>query len=290
MSPHRFLRLGASLYVPAVRTDLSPIVNGHKVRDLRSLIICTEDAVRSDELPRALDHIASALACIEPSDTLRFVRVRGPEVLRALLTMPGVGHLDGFVLPKVTPRNLGEYLALLPPSGPHQLMVTLETAEVFDPTEMRAMARTLAEHRVLSARIGGNDLLGLLGLRRARGATIYDTPIGRTIADLVTTFRPLGVNLTAPVYDGVDRDGTLEREVALDLAMGLFGKTAIHPSQVGRIEALYKVRADDLRAAESVLDRAAPAVFLVGDRMCEPSTQSRWAELTVARAAIYGVD
>ncbi len=289
MSLGRSLRLGASLYMPATRPDLGEILAGRKLPTLRSLIVCTEDAVLAHELPRALDHLESALKHLEPSDTLRFVRVRDPMVLRRVGQMPGAERLDGFVLPKVTLDNLPIYFAELPARA--HFMLTLETREVFDPQQMRRLANLVSRPpyapRLWSMRIGGNDLLGLLALRRSRGTTIYDTPLGQTISELVTTFRPLGINLTAPVYDGVDED--LEREVQLDLCHGLFGKTAIHPTQVPRIEALYRVSQEELATAERVLSGRAPAVSLVDQRMCEPSTQVRWAELIVARAEVYGV-
>lgn len=69
------IRLGASLYVPATRPDLSQIANG-KIQNLKSLIFCLEDSVRDDQLDMALDNLAGALASMQPSNTLRFARVR----------------------------------------------------------------------------------------------------------------------------------------------------------------------------------------------------------------------
>jgi citrate lyase beta subunit len=42
-------------------------------------------------------------------------------------------------------------------------------------------------------RIGGNDLMKLIGIRRPRDRTIYQTPIGYVIANLVTIFKPLAL-------------------------------------------------------------------------------------------------
>ena len=41
----RYEELGASLYVPATRGDLAAILTGRRFDGLRSLILCTEDAV-----------------------------------------------------------------------------------------------------------------------------------------------------------------------------------------------------------------------------------------------------
>src|SRR5437667_4800024 len=172
----RFLQLGASLYVPCTRGDLVQIGNRRKYPHLRSVIFCTEDAVRAEDLPRALDNLQGLLRHLEPADLRRFVRVRNPAVLRAVLQMEGVERLGGFVLPKVTRHNLEQYLPAW--TSPHRfdLMMTLETVEVFDVAEMIALRELLLQpplcERVLSLRVGGNDLFNLLAMRRPRGLTV----------------------------------------------------------------------------------------------------------------------
>ena len=288
------LRLGASLYVPATRGDLSAIGNREKYPFLRSVIFCTEDAIGPDELPRALDQLEDALGKFVATPLLRFVRVRNPATLRRVVQMPGAHHLAGFVLPNVTRLNLADYFAVLPANHCYQMMLTLETAEVFDGAEMAALRTLLLENRsrynVLSLRIGGNDLLQLLGLRRPRRRSIYATPLGAVVGQLVTTFRPHGFNLTGPVFEYLDRPADLARETRMDLAHGLFGKSAIHPDQVPRIEAEYRVSARDLQAAERILADSAPPIFRLHDAMCEPATHQVWARTTIERAAIYGVN
>lgn len=288
-----YLRLGASLYVPATRGQLAAIGNQEKYPGLRSVIFCTEDSVRPEDLGLALDNLAAALRRLEPRPLLRFVRPRCPAVLREVVRMEGSGQLTGFVLPKVTRHNLDEYLAAFRTDDHFRIMPTLETAEVFDDDEMAALCRLLSREpvrgRVLSLRIGGNDLLQVLGMRRPRGRTAYATPLGPLIARLVATFRPRGFNLTGPVFEGLDRPRLLAREVRRDLGHGLFGKAAIHPAQVPVIEAQYRVVVRDLDDAERVLANDAPAVFRLHGTMCEPATHRGWAELVVARARLYGV-
>jgi citrate lyase beta subunit len=81
----------------------------------------------------------------------------------------------------------------------------------------------------------------------------------------------------------------LARETRRDLAYGLFGKSAIHPCQVPVIESEYRVSARDVDSAERILDADAPAVFRLHGAMCERATHRTWAELTLARAQLYGV-
>jgi len=288
-----YLQLGASLYVPATRPDLAAIGNQEKYPDLRSTIFCTEDSIRADDLGPALGNLEAALRRLEPRPLLRFVRPRSPAVLREVVQMDGACRLAGFVLPKVTRHNLDEYLAALSPGDGFVVMPTLETAEAFDDCEMAALCGLLTREgcrrRVLSLRIGGNDLLQVLGLRRPRGRSAYATPLAPLIARLVATFRPRGFNLTGPVFEGLARPELLARETRRDLAHGLFGKSAIHPSQVPVIEAEYRVAGRDLHDAERLLADDAPAVFRLHGAMCERATHRVWAEVVVARARLYGV-
>jgi citrate lyase beta subunit len=289
----RSLELGASLYVPATRADLAPLANRDRYPALRSIIFCTEDAIAEAELPHALRNLEHLLPGLEPVGLLRFVRVRNPRVLRTLLQMDGVRGLTGFVLPKLTRHNVDEYFAAFRPADPFLVMPTLETIEAFDPRRMAELRDLLLQERyrrrILALRIGGNDLFHLLGMRRPRGRTIYQTPLAVTIAQLVTTFCPHQFHLTGPVFEYLDSPRLLEREVRGDLGYGLFGKTAIHPRQVPLIEAHYRVSARELHMAERILAEAAPPVFRLHGSMCEPATHRRWATFIHERARLYGV-
>lgn len=288
----RALELGASLYVPATRPDLALIGNRVKHPHLRSVIFCTEDAVHARDVSLALANLKVALPRFEPSGLLRFVRVRNPATLDRVLQFDHLNALTGFVLPKVTRRNVTDYFDVLG-TRDFQVMVTLETADVFEIAEMTALRDLLLHEpfrsRVASLRLGGNDLLQLLGLRRPRHRSIYATPLGPLIARLVPLFRPHGLNLTAPVFEFLDRDELLARETRRDVAQGLFGKSAIHPEQIPVIEAEYRVTRLDLQDAEMVLAEDAPAVFRHNSAMCEPATHRVWAQLIVERARLYGV-
>ncbi|WP_338770830.1 HpcH/HpaI aldolase/citrate lyase family protein [Massilia sp. METH4] len=284
--------LGASLYVPATHKHLLAIANGERLATLRSVIFCTEDAVAERELEDALASLAGTLAAMRADGRLdRFVRVRNATVLARVLAMRGADKLTGFVIPKATRENLGDYLRPLAGTR-HLLMPTLETTEVFDPMEMRALRLRLQEpdiaHRILALRIGGNDLLALLGLRRPRDMTIYQSPLGPVIASLVTTFRPHGFRLTSPVFEHLDCPALMAQEVQQDIAYGMVGKTAIHPAQIELIEQHFRVQPKEVAMALRILDRDAPAVFKLDDSMCEVATHRAWANAVIARASRFG--
>ena len=292
-SQQQYLRLGASLYVPATRLDLTELADGQRLGPLRSIIFCIEDAVRCGDVGMALENVQQLLDNLRPSETQRFVRVRNPQTLARLLDMRGIDGVDGFVLPKVTHHNLIEYFDLLSSDSRYWLMPTLESAEAFDTDAMRRLRGALESsgfrERVLALRIGGNDLLNLLHLRRGPRSTIYDTPLRQVIATLATVFTPAGFHLTAPVFEGLSDGATLAREVDQDLEHGLYSKSAVHPEQLRWIESRYAVSREDLEIAESVLDESAPAVFRMHDMMCEPATHRNWAKLVIERGRLFGI-
>jgi citrate lyase beta subunit len=284
--------MGASLYLPANHKHLMDIANGERLGHTRSLIFCTEDAVADADLSWALFNLSVVLANMKAETTTeRFVRVRNPEVLTRVLAMPGVEKLTGFVIPKCTRHNFDAYFKQVRGTD-HMLMPTLETADVFNDEEMRLFREALeapgVRSRILALRIGGNDLLALLGLRRPRNMTIYRTPLGPVIARLVTTFRPYGFVLTAPVFEHLDLPELLDQEVAEDMAYGMVGKTAIHPSQIALIEQHYRVKARDLEAARAILDVDSPAVFKMHNSMCEVATHRAWAQRMVEQSNVFG--
>jgi citrate lyase beta subunit len=284
------ITLGASLYCPSTRTDLIALGNG-KLPRLRSLIYCLEDAVHEHQLEYALENLRWTLPQLDLHGPLRFVRVRNPRIAETVSGFEGLGALTGVVVPKLNLENLEDYLNAIHPSL--DLMLTLETKEVFSVTAMERLRDALLErnlaNRIISLRIGGNDLMNVLGLRRQRSQTVHEGVLAFTIAQLVNVFCPYGFNLTSPVYEVFDDPITLQRESIQDLERGLFGKTIIHPAQIDVIERTYRVSQRDLEQAELILQPHAEAVFALDGTMCEVSTHRAWAERVLLQATIYGI-
>lgn len=287
------LALGATLYVPATRRDLPAIANGDRWPGLRSLIFCTEDAVAPENVALSVGNLAAMLGTLTEGGPRRFIRVRDAEVAARMLDLDGIERIDGFVLPKITADRLPAYLDALGGDRRFWLMPTLETAETFDQAAMKDLRGVLLDEAVrpaiLCLRIGANDLMQHLGLRRSPAQTIYETAIGPTIAMLAGTFRPYGFGLTGPVFEGLEHPEVLAREVAMDLAYGLAGKTAVHPAQAPVIEAGYRVSRADVEAAERILAPDAEPVFRLNAAMCEPATHRAWARAIHARHRLFGL-
>jgi citrate lyase beta subunit len=209
-------------------------------------------------------------------------------MLEWMLAQPGIERLAGFVLPKITTANLAGWLARLG-SAQHGIMPTIESTEAFDRAAMVQMARALAPlgSQVHAVRIGGNDILNQLGVRRSRERTAYDTPLGLAIATMASVFLPEGLALSAPVFEHYALTDVLREEVARDLEHGLLTKTAIHPSQVPIIHDVLRPDPSEVEEARAILAAEARAVFGHGGSMLEPTTHARWAQGVLDRARVH---
>lgn len=180
--------------------------------------------------------------------------------------------------------------------------------------------------RILAVRLGATDLCALYGLRRSPELSIYDIKVvADLIADVVNVLGRAdgsGFVVTGPVweyYAGPERifkpqlrrspfddsdesdlrgrlvsraiDGLI-REVQLDKANGLTGKTAIHPSHVAVVNALSVVSSEEHRDASDVLGSQQGGGVLAsghGNKMNEIRPHTAWARATMLRARVFGV-
>ncbi len=183
---------------------------------------------------------------------------------------------------------------------------------------------------VLAVRIGATDLCGLFGLRRDRDLTIYDIAVVRDcIADIVNVCGRGGEHVVSgPVWeyfaqperlfvsslrvtpfeeaDLVDdsADGArmrsrlvsadldrLIREVVLDKANGLLGKTVIHPSHVPAVHALHVATHEEYTDAMTILADNVGGVrpSHYANKMNELRPHRTWAEGVLRRARAFGV-
>ena len=99
--------LGATLYMPATRPDLLAVVRGEKIPQLRSLVICLEDAVAEKDIEFALDNLQRLLLDLSrvgkyKDAPLVFVRPRHLNMAKQLVEWPLMTLINGLVLPKFT--------------------------------------------------------------------------------------------------------------------------------------------------------------------------------------------
>ena len=186
--------------------------------------------------------------------------------------------------------------------------------------------------QVLAVRVGATDLCGLFGLRRDADTVIWDIAVVRDVlADVVNVFgRSADHVITGPVWehfggcadDALDAErlapsplsragavvlprapvlvpdapastqDTLMREVALDLANGMTGKTVVHPRHIGVVNALLTVEREEYHDALAVkAAESAGGAFAshAGNKMNEAGPHAAWARAVLRRAAVYGV-
>jgi citrate lyase beta subunit len=282
--------------MPATRPDLLSIVTGYRYSTLKSIVVCLEDAVSEMDVADGLENLKRLLVDIQsvggrPDDgPLVFVRPRNADMAAELNDWPLITLIDGFIVPKLNSDSIMSWsLAVNRPEL--LLMPTLETPDVFVPDAMVALRDALDSEfsdKIIALRIGGNDLMGCLGLRRSKTMSIYNSPMGYVIPMLAGIMGAGGYALTAPVFERMDSPELLKRELEMDIAHGLVGKTAIHPSQIPLIHDALKVENEDVESATKILANDAQAVFKHGGAMCEPATHLKWARNTLDRARFYG--
>lgn len=294
LSPYQ---LGATLYMPATRSDLLEVSLQQKIPDLRSLVVCLEDAIADHEVQAALLNLYAYLEVLYHTDRrvkpLVFVRPRHPQMALELLKQENIRALDGLVLPKFDHESFQNWQKVIQASPSNfWFMPTLETTQILDAYAVRELRLRLQEaelkRRILVLRIGGNDLLACLQLRTNPQHTLYDGPLAYVVGMLVAQLMPAGFQLTAPVFESFRDHSVLKAEFQRDLLHGLVGKTVIHPSQIPIIHQALKVKQSDYLAAKKILANNAPAVFQLEGVMCEPSTHQNWAWQVLEQAKYFG--
>ncbi|MFH9179141.1 HpcH/HpaI aldolase/citrate lyase family protein [Streptomyces albogriseolus] len=181
--------------------------------------------------------------------------------------------------------------------------------------------------RVLALRLGVTDFCSSYGLRRGPDMTAYDIQVvASVISDVVNMLGRAdgtGFTVTGPVWEYFRvqermfkpqlrqspfleveatalrqkliehaMDGLL-REISLDRANGLLGKTCIHPSHVLPVHALSVVSHEEFSDAQDILrpERDGGGVLRSAytNKMNEVKPHRAWAERTLARAEVFGV-
>ncbi len=212
------------------------------------------------------------------------------------------------------------------------VMPVLESADISyvesRVSSLLAARRLIDKYReyVPAVRIGATDLSGAYGLRRARDFTVWDV---RVVADVISAVVNVfgrvegnGYVVAGPVWEyysaqermfkpqlrespfvaheeralrarliAADLDGLI-REVFLDRANGLTGKTVIHPSHVAAVHALSVVAPEEYADACDVVATNATGGAVAssfGNKMNESKPHTAWARRTLLRAQAFGV-
>ncbi|MFB8209520.1 MULTISPECIES: HpcH/HpaI aldolase/citrate lyase family protein [unclassified Streptomyces] len=239
----------------------------------------------------------------------KFTRARGVPFMEALTKAEAAAGRRLFAMPVLESPEL----------------LHLETRR----DTLRGIAETVTAHRdrVLALRLGVTDFCSAYGLRRSPDMTAYDVGIvAHVIADVVNVLGRAdgtGFTVTGPVWEyfprqermfkpqlrnspfqenraealrtaliAHDLDGLL-REIDLDRANGLLGKTCIHPSHVAPVHALSVVSHEEFSDAQDILRPESNGGGVLRsaytNKMNEVKPHRAWAERTLLRAEVFGV-
>lgn len=286
-----YLHLGATLYIPATHKNLDAVVLHSRYRNLKSLVVCLEDSISKDELQLASKELQRLLQQMQSKQEglYLFIRPRNLDNLKDILTFKNIQQIDGFVLPKVTTTNIMDYLKLIPST--FHLMPTLETLDVFDIAKLNQLKSILDnfKERIVSIRVGSEDILSLINIRRDSSMVIYDyIPFATILSNIINTFRPYGYNISSPVFNSFEESEVLKSELIRDVSLGIINKTIINPSQIDTVHNAYRVHANDLSIAQELF-ATSQAIISFNGAMYERSTHLNWAKTIIKRGEIYGV-
>jgi citrate lyase beta subunit len=285
--------LGATLYMPVIHPKVPDILSGCAPAPASSIVLCLEDALHEADVERGVKTLTTLLSDRASGLLARprvFIRPRSYDMACRLRAIRGIDRIDGFVIPKARPETIPDWASLL--NGTRlRLMPTLETPDLFEPARLTLTRDVLigaGPDRIAAVRLGGNDLLGAMALRRVRGVTAYEGPLAWFLSMAAGVLTSSGLPVAAPVFDIIEDLETLRREVERDVQMGFVSKTAIHPVQVSVIESALAVSEEEIVAAAAILEHDDRAVFQIGGVMCEPATHAGWARRVRARADRFG--
>jgi citrate lyase beta subunit len=262
-----------------------------------------------EQIPDLVQRLGDAVRLLSGFVLPKFTEERGGPFLEALTAAEAASGRRLFAMPVLeSPQLL-------------HLETRVET--------LRGIARTVDKYRdrVLALRLGVTDFCSAYGLRRAPDMTAYDVQIvASVIGDVVNVLGRsdgTGFTITGPVWEYFrlqermfkpqlrrspflegraeelrtaliehDMDGLL-REIGLDRANGLLGKTCIHPSHVLPVHALSVVSHEEYSDARDILrpERGGGGVLRSAytNKMNEVKPHRAWAERTLLRAETFGV-
>ncbi|GAP46373.1 ATP/GTP-binding protein [Streptomyces azureus] len=262
-----------------------------------------------EQIPDLVRRLGPAARLLSGFVLPKFTEERGIPFLEALATAEAEGGRRLFAMPVLESPELLYRESRVP---------TLE-----------GISRAVDKYRdrVLALRLGVTDFCSSYGLRRGPDMTAYDVQIvASVIADVVNMLGRAdgtGFTVTGPVWEYFRvqermfkpllrqspflevqaaelrekliehaMDGLL-REISLDQANGLLGKTCIHPSHVLPVHALSVVSHEEFSDAQDILrpERGGGGVLRSAytNKMNEVKPHRAWAERTLLRAEVFGV-
>lgn len=182
---------------------------------------------------------------------------------------------------------------------------------------------------ILNVRIGATDFCGLYGIRRSADTTAYDIAVLRDcISDIINVFQRFdsAYVVSGPVWEYFSSkkrmlkpqlrqtpfrerygdeglkwraklldeniDGFI-REILMDIANGITGKTIIHPSHIKIVQALNVISYEEYIDASNIIEAANGEIGVLksdfANKMNEIKPHYYWAKKILLKSQLYGV-
>lgn len=290
MNKFTYIELGATLFIPAIHRNLEAVVCDDKYPALKSVLIDTEDGIKSESLDIALESIEKLLKIYEKKKLAVFIRPRNIEVLEKILKIENIDKVDGFILPKFSLKNAQNYFDLLKDND-FLIMPSIEGKELFNQNSLNELRDILLRNaeNILLVRFGLEDMLRQLKMKRSCSDSIFDfSATSYVLGGFISIFKSAGFAVSGGVYPCFKDDEGFLKDIKRDLKEGLFSKTIIHPHQIKLTNEHYKVTQEELREALEI-SNSNKAVFNQNDKMAEVLTMKSQVEEVILRAEVYGV-
>jgi citrate lyase subunit beta/citryl-CoA lyase len=240
------------------------------------VLLDLEDAVADGEKPKARSMVSNFLAAHAPQRARLWVRInplQGPHALADLVAVVP-GRPGGIMLPKSRGRAdvelLDHYLQALEaaagiePGSTRVIVLVTETAEGMFTTGSYAGAP-----RVVAMTWGAEDLADVLGASENRNETGdygFTYELARSLCLLGAT--AAGVAPVETIQADFRDEAGLRKRAAQVRRAGYRGMLAIHPAQVDIINEAFTPTAEELAAAQEIVDvfAANPGVGAIGHK------------------------
>lgn len=241
-----------ALYMPANNARAM-----HKATTLPAdaIVIDLEDSVAPSEKVQARESAVAALASQDYGHRLRVVRVNALDTPWFADDMAAVevAQPDAVLLPKVESADmiieLQRVLDKLDASGSIKLWAMMETPKaVVNATSIASSKQDCA--RLSTFCIGNNDLARAANMKVTSDRTL----LMPWLLQLVLNAKAFDLNILDGVYnDFADLEG-FGLECAQGAAMGMNGKTLIHPKQIDLANSAFAPSANDIAEAQLIVD------------------------------------
>jgi len=242
------------LFVPAIQEEM---LARALERGADALLIDLQDSVPPAEKERARGLAREWVVKLKNEQTQVWVRINPSHELLAKPDLRAVvaEELTGVVLPRATSRNHLLFVEALirdaelangVKEGQTKLIALIESAAGLLACEEIARAST----RLVGLAFGGEDYCEDLGVERTKDGHELQYP--RSL--IAVCARVAGLLALDTIYSDFRDDVGLREDTQAARSVGFHGKLAIHPAQVGTINAIFRPTPEAIEYSRRVIE------------------------------------